>query len=68
MDPKLVFQPPTWDIPADLSHISAPLITAIRGDQMPEDVRSEFLPEDILLINEPRSTCSAVNQTLAHAR
>lgn len=37
------------DAPADCYHNSAPLITAIRRDQMPEDIRSAFLPRDTIV-------------------
>lgn len=47
---------------------SAPLITAIPRDQMPEDMRSAFLPEDIILLCEPSRSSSIANQTLAQAR
>lgn len=36
-------------VPADCYQNSAPLITAIRRDQMPEDIRSAFLPRDTIV-------------------
>lgn len=59
-----------WDISPDsaLDHSSSSLITVIRRDQMPEDLRSGFLPGDVILIKKPRATESTVSQTLAQAR
>ncbi|ROV90186.1 hypothetical protein VSDG_08821 [Cytospora chrysosperma] len=52
----------------ECSLVSAPLITAISREQMPEDMRSAFLPEDIILLCEPSHNSSIADQTLAQAR
>lgn len=45
---------PVSDVYADFNRTSAPTITAIRREQMPEQVRSAFCPEDIILFHQPR--------------
>lgn len=56
---------PSWpplDRSAEPDRIPTPLITAIRRDQIPEDLRSAFLSGDILLFCSPsRHTSSTVN-------
>lgn len=55
---------PSWppvDEYAESDRISTPLITAIRRDQMPEDLRSDFLPGDIILICFPSRHISTAN-------
>lgn len=70
MDSILLSQGLPSGLSADsaLDQSSCFLTTVIRRDQMPEDLRSEFLPQDIILINEPRGTDSIVSQTLVQAR
>lgn len=41
------------DASTDFNHIYRPTITAIRREQMPEDVRSAFCSEDIMLFRQP---------------
>lgn len=53
MHPDFPPLPLVPDDPADLIHVSKPYIIAIRRDQMPEDIRSAFLPGDIILFHEP---------------
>lgn len=48
------------DESAESDRISTPLITAIRRDQMPEDLCSAFLPGDIVLFCFPQSRHSSM--------
>ncbi|POS71947.1 hypothetical protein DHEL01_v209662 [Diaporthe helianthi] len=70
MEPDILSQrsPSRVSADSDPDHAPSFLTTVIRRDQMPEDLRPEFLPDDIILINEPRSTDSTASQTLAQAR
>ncbi|KAK2598321.1 hypothetical protein N8I77_011743 [Diaporthe amygdali] len=56
------------DESAEFKHVSAPLITAIRRDQMPEDLRDAFLPEDVILFCEPSHNCPCSALKRAQAR
>lgn len=55
---------PSWpplDESAESDRILTPIITAIRQDQMPEDLRSAFLPGDIILFCVPSRHRSTTN-------
>lgn len=68
MDTIFRAERPASDVFADINRISAPNIIAIRRDQMPEDVRSAFLPGDIILLREPnlKSLYAKRTQVQAH--
>lgn len=61
-----------WRLALDEStesiRISTPLITTIRRDQMPNDLRSVFLAEDIILLYSSSANSSKSNSTPANIR